>query len=197
MAITLKRMKARLEEFEVKIDRLEGMVEHYRAVIADLEDLEKSEEESAVNMDDEMERIFVLEGSPLHFKTVYQKLLDRGVKVAGEDPSKNTGAHLSLDYRCVSSGGGIWGLTEWGEHEESEPVSIRTMPNNVATVTDPVNTYVSSRGISSRDISSRVIMTCTTCNGQWAQYISEEGPKSSACPHCHTVNALSPRASTN
>ena len=68
-------------------------------------------------MDDEMERIFESEGRPLHFKDIYQMLRERGVRVAGEDPVKNTGAHLSLDDRFLSSGSGIWELAKWDKDE--------------------------------------------------------------------------------
>ena len=49
----------------------------------------------------------------LHYRVIYQKLLDIGIHVPGEDPVKNTGAHLSGDPRFVSMGQGEWTLAKW------------------------------------------------------------------------------------
>ena len=49
---------------------------------------------------------------PLHRREVHARLAERGVRVAGQDPVNNVGAHLSLDDRFMSLGGGLWDLVE-------------------------------------------------------------------------------------
>ena len=68
------------------------MVEHYRLVIADLESIgEEDMSYSPVsNMRDEMEKILIKAGGPLHYRDIYERLIASGIRVNGEDPIRNT-----------------------------------------------------------------------------------------------------------
>lgn len=64
---------------------------------------------------------------PLHRRQVYERLEEMGMTIPGQDPVNNVGAHLSLDPRFMSVGGGVWDLADPPEHEESdrpEPVDF-------------------------------------------------------------------------
>ncbi len=59
---------------------------------------------------------------PLHRRAIYDRVRDMGVTVRGENPVNNVSAHMSLDPRFQSVGGGLWDLTqpptaETGNHQ--------------------------------------------------------------------------------
>lgn len=114
----LKTLVEELEEvkdlFTTDRDKYEiflKKVEAYRSVI---EDLVRSG--IGVNLvttevlHNEIESILRTEGSSLHRKVIYERLLAIGIEVKGRDPISNVGSHLSTDTRFKSCGEGMWGL---------------------------------------------------------------------------------------
>ena len=63
------------------------------------------------NLRDAMAEILTAEG-PLHRQEIYRRLLSLGMEIPGQSPINNVGAHLSIDSRFESLGGGIWQLSE-------------------------------------------------------------------------------------
>lgn len=105
-----------LDEAQALFERLQLQVDGYKAVIADQEAYGVGvgvEPVSSQVLHDEMEKILHEWGEPLHRKVIYQSLTESGIKVGGNDPVANTGAHLSSDDRFVSVGDGEWGLKIW------------------------------------------------------------------------------------
>ena len=49
---------------------------------------------------------------PLHRRDIYDRVLEMGVTVRGKDPVCNVSAHMSLDPRFQSVGGGLWDLVQ-------------------------------------------------------------------------------------
>ena len=49
---------------------------------------------------------------PLHRRDIYERVLEMGVTVRGENPVNNVSAHMSLDPRFQSLGGGLWDLAQ-------------------------------------------------------------------------------------
>ena len=121
MAISMRKLKERLTQLEHESLRIDALVEHYRLVITDLEAIEGDDPNYSPsnNMRDTMEHILKVEGKPLHYRFIYGKLIDLGIRVNGEDPVRNTGAHLSSDDRFESLGSGTWGLTEWRNNSQN------------------------------------------------------------------------------
>lgn len=112
----VRRLRETLAGIEVQITELQTQADHFRAVIAHYE-LAPSESESRTTpvklVRNTMVEILKEEGKPLHFKRIYQRLRERGVEVAGKEPARNVGAHLSADDRFDSLGQGMWGLASW------------------------------------------------------------------------------------
>ncbi len=63
------------------------------------------------NLRDAMAEILTAEG-PLHRQEIYKRLLSMGMEIPGQRPINNVGAHLSIDSRFKSLGGGVWQLFE-------------------------------------------------------------------------------------
>lgn len=64
---------------------------------------------------------------PLHRRQVHERLVEMGMTIPGRDPVNNVGAHMSLDPRFMSVGGGVWDLADPPERDESgrpEPVDF-------------------------------------------------------------------------
>ena len=113
----LDTLEEQLAEVQAERDVLATKVENYRGVLADYSQWEGATVGRRVRSEDLHDiMIKILEEArvPLHYKTIYQKLLNDGIHVAGEDPVKNTGAHLSSDAQFVSVGQGEWALAKWG-----------------------------------------------------------------------------------
>ena len=86
----------------------------------------RPEQSSASNLGDAIYQILRAE-RPLHRRQVYERLVEMGMTIPGRDPVNNVGAHLSLDPRFMSIGGGVWDLADPPEHDESdrlEPVDF-------------------------------------------------------------------------
>lgn len=66
-------------------------------------------------------------GQPMHYGDIHKALEERGVKVPGQDPRKNVGAHLSNDERFESLGSGRWQLRSWGKSATppAKPISLQ------------------------------------------------------------------------
>lgn len=123
MAVSMKKMRERLAQLESEYTRIGALVEHYRLVIADLEVIEDDDTaySHSSNMRDSMEQILRSEARPLHYREIYNRLVASGVRVNGEDPVRNTGAHLSSDDRFQSLGSGMWGMTGWSAAPGAHP----------------------------------------------------------------------------
>ena len=50
--------------------------------------------------------------SPLHRRVIHDRVVEMGVTVRGRDPVSNVTAHMSLDPRFHSVGGGMWDLVD-------------------------------------------------------------------------------------
>ena len=119
MAVTeVKRFAKSLEALRAERDKLSRLIEGFELAIMDMEGLDDAQGDgrmiaaapaTASNpIDEEMWRILVAEGKPLHYTTVYERLVQLGITVPGKDPARNTGAHLSIDKRFESLGSGMW-----------------------------------------------------------------------------------------
>ena len=78
------------------------------------------------NLGDAIHEVLTAE-RPLHRRQVYERLVEMGMTIPGQDPVNNVGAHLSLDPRFMSVGGGVWDLADPPERDESgrpEPVDF-------------------------------------------------------------------------
>ena len=53
-------------------------------------------------------------GKPFHYKELHARLLDRGVRIPGQNPAANLLAHVNRDPRFRWVGRGTYGLAEWG-----------------------------------------------------------------------------------
>lgn len=115
MTNSLRELKGRLTQLRKEHERIGALVEHYTFVIDDLESLAGQEElpQTTSNMRDVMEQILRNSGEPLHYRAIYDRLAKMGIQVRGEDPVRNTGAHLSSDERFRSLGDGMWALADW------------------------------------------------------------------------------------
>ncbi len=107
-------------------DRIDSLLEHYLAVLADKigqEDSEDTVSPQGKVMDDAMVAIYEEVGHPMRTKEMYDLLKKRGIFVPGADPIKNVGAHQSLDKeRFYNSEPGMWGLAKWKTDKPVSPV---------------------------------------------------------------------------
>ena len=105
------------------------LIGHYRAVIEHQTRHVPDEGTRLVSSDelrDSIESVLAMNGKPLHYREIYERLLAKGIRVRGEDPLKNTGAHLSSDERFRSDGNGRWGLSTWVPPAPEPP--LNTVP---------------------------------------------------------------------
>ena len=144
---TISDLKAAIKRLEVEKERIE---EQRRALVTTLAyfeghegetqppmalpsapiptqiHLESAEEVSgaqrqraASDLRDAMAEILADEG-PLHRREVYDRLVERGVYVGGQDPVNNVGAHMSIDSRFVNVGRGLWDLAASHESDDED-----------------------------------------------------------------------------
>ena len=112
----LETCEARLAEVEAERNNIANMAAHYRGVLEDYPQWEGStpiRRLPSEELRDTIAQILDEAQTQLHYRVIYQKLLDIGIHVPGGDPVKNTGAHLSGDPRFVSMGQGEWTLAKW------------------------------------------------------------------------------------
>ena len=137
MPLTVKKVQQRLAKLDAERDRKAAelkriiaarktFVDDLRTVIQDvdglrtvIQDVENDPSEGEARpaapgniMGDAIVRILQESDQPMHYKQIHQELQRRHVTVAGQNPAKNVGAHLSLDKCFVSQGVGLWGLAE-------------------------------------------------------------------------------------
>lgn len=135
----IKWLREELTRLEAERNRIDEDIKAYHRVLARTERAEGigqpvSAAKAVVN---EMWRILEEEGQQLHYKQIYQRLIDRGIQVPGRDPLKNVGAHLSADKRFISDGAGHWRLASWPPPPESL-AHHRSLVDQVAVFRDSV-----------------------------------------------------------
>ena len=122
---TIADLKAALRDIDEK-ERL--LDEQRRAISMTLSYFEGSgadlpqpvgSEGSSANLRDAIHEI-LSEDRPLHRRDIHDRLVERGVRIAGRDPVNNVDAHLSLDERFESLGDGQWTLAESVDPDEEE-----------------------------------------------------------------------------
>lgn len=118
----VKRLRDRLRTVEAERDKLAQLADALHRVIADFEGTEGELEATASTpktLANELWRVLEDEGEPRHYTMLYERLRQRGVEVAGKDPLRNVGAHLSLDPRFISLGRGVWALKSWQKAKQA------------------------------------------------------------------------------
>lgn len=127
MPNTITDIRNAVKTLEADRDRIDLQLEHLRGALAYFESHATSKDSGsepppAKAMRNEMVRILSDEGTPLHYKEIYRRLLARGTHVRGDRPENNVGAHLSTDERFQTLGKGMWGLKSW---EHAKPAETR------------------------------------------------------------------------
>ena len=125
-----------LAKAQAERDGTATLIEHYRAVIEHQARHVPNESPqipheatrlvSADELRNSIESMLATNGKPLHYRDIYSRLIASGIRVKGEDPVKNTGAHLSSDERFRSHGNGLWGLSKWVQPSPEPP--LNTVP---------------------------------------------------------------------
>lgn len=54
-------------------------------------------------------------GHPLHYRDLYQAMVNRGAKVRGKNPAANVISHINVDPRFTRVSRGTYALTKWGD----------------------------------------------------------------------------------
>lgn len=109
-----------LATVEERIDYLKERAQGFREVIAYYEGQPDVDASAGQRLADTMVSILTAAGQPLHYRDIYEQLVQRGRPVPGLNPARNTGAHLSLDRRFLSYGQGVWGLAA-GQQAAPQP----------------------------------------------------------------------------
>lgn len=55
-------------------------------------------------------------GHPLHYRDLYQAMVNRGAKVRGKNPAANVISHINVDPRFTRVSRGTYALTKWGDN---------------------------------------------------------------------------------
>ena len=87
---------------------------------------------SSSELRDAIYEILTAEG-PLHRMEIYDRLVERGIRVPGREPINNVGAHLSIDPRFKNVDRGEWGLSDLPNSEgdlQQEDGDIETTLRN-------------------------------------------------------------------
>ena len=77
----------------------------------------RPEQSRASNLGDAIYQILTAE-HPLHRQEVHRRLEEMGMRIPGQSPINNVGAHLSLDPRFMSVGRGVWDLADPPQDDE-------------------------------------------------------------------------------
>ena len=72
---------------------------------------DQSESGDGGNLDDAIYAVLSAE-RPLHRRDIHDRVREMGVAIRGKDPVGNVSAHMSLDPRFQSVGGGLWDLVQ-------------------------------------------------------------------------------------
>ena len=132
-SITLKKVRDRLAKLKADRDDLNRRIAGFEVFLEDIEsnpDAWDALPSSASLMNDAMAHILKDAGAPIHYRAIYAELRRRQIPVAGENPARNVGAHLSLDEKFVAFGDGKWGLADW--QEEAKELETVSEPDAIA-----------------------------------------------------------------
>ena len=111
---TIADLRKVLEELEEERDVLVKHIESIRNTVNLLEsrtETTSTPSQQAQTLRDSVYEI-LSEQHPLHRRSIYDKLIERGIPVGGVDPVNTVGAHLSKDDRFRNVDRGRWDLTE-------------------------------------------------------------------------------------
>lgn len=128
-------LRATLTEKEAELEALATEVAAFRSVIAYYETHPQEEvmpSAPRAEIIKEVLRIFEETGAPLHYRTeLYPTLIERGIRVAGQDPARNLAAYLSGDKERLfdSFGEGRWGLRIWKRANNGVAAHLPIDPN--------------------------------------------------------------------
>ena len=122
----LARVKKRLEPLEARKSELDNKI---RALITLIE-MEPETNDTEVlkkgySLADRIYSLLKASSEPLHYRQIYELLVQQGIEISGKDPLKNIRAHLSRDTRFEATGGGIYKLQQT---EESNQASENNAP---------------------------------------------------------------------
>ena len=84
----------------------------------------------AVSLDDAIFAVLSAE-RPLHRSDIHDRVVEMGVKVRGLNPVNNVTAHMSLDPRFHSVGGGMWDLVDPPAANEDDTQDSEDEEDNV------------------------------------------------------------------
>ncbi len=121
----IKRLEDKRREIDEQRGSLVATLRYFESLEEDaLAPLPQSEQPdqsrvSSENLPDEIYAILTAE-RPMHRRAIHDRLVERGVRIAGRDPVNNVGAHLSLDPRFRSVGRGMWDLAEPNDRDTPE-----------------------------------------------------------------------------
>ena len=109
---TIKDIKTRLSEIAVQQSELVKLINAYTVALADLESLPEEQRNASGNEIREGVFAILQEERPLKLDAIHQRLTEMFIRVGGENPIANTGAHLSGKPMFKSDGKGNWTLDE-------------------------------------------------------------------------------------
>jgi DNA-directed RNA polymerase delta subunit len=111
----IKRLEDQRETLDTQLANLRGALQYFEKEMPTQESTRAQTPAKAMRN----EMVFVLEGAgtPLHYKDIHRRLVERGFPVSGERPENNVNAHLSKDARFISLSRGMWGLKSWGQKD--------------------------------------------------------------------------------
>ena len=169
---TINDLRAALKEIEEKKRKID---EQYRNIAAALRYFEESkkgphpppEESSTSNIGDAIYEILSTE-RPLHRREVHNRLVEMGMKIPGRDSVNNVGAHLSLDPRFKSVGGGVWDLSDPPVRDESEGARARTEQSRTSNLGDAIYQILrAERPLHRREVHDRLVEMGMKIPGQY------------------------------
>jgi hypothetical protein len=124
MAITVKQLLALASQHRSESARHAKMAEQFEAVAAYFEEHGEGNEKPPSSIIKDTGYLVLKEhGSPMHYKEIRIAVEARGVKVPGQEPDRNMGAHMSQDARFKSHKKGMWGLAEWDDKTPIESMN--------------------------------------------------------------------------
>lgn len=169
---TINDLRAALKELEEKKRKID---EQYRNVAAVLQYFEESmggphpppDQSRTSNLGDAIYEILSIE-RPLHRQEVHDRLKEMGMKIPGRDSVNNVGAHLSLDPRFKSVGGGVWDLTDPPVCDESEGARVRTEQSRTSNLGDAIYQILrAERPLHRREVHDRLVEMGMKIPGQY------------------------------